>query len=53
MVNVNPVDSSLISIGHRYYSSRPLLTDIYQILLGVRVEKDFLYENLSEAKTFF
>ncbi|EKO88577.1 hypothetical protein LEP1GSC020_4568 [Leptospira interrogans serovar Grippotyphosa str. 2006006986] len=39
IVNVNPVDSSLISIGHGYYSSKPLLTDIYQILLGVKVEK--------------
>ncbi|EKO88538.1 alpha/beta hydrolase, PF05990 family [Leptospira interrogans serovar Grippotyphosa str. 2006006986] len=39
VVNVNPVDSSLISIGHGYYSSRPLLTDIYQILLGVKAEK--------------
>ncbi|AKP27826.1 hypothetical protein LIMHP_13135 [Leptospira interrogans serovar Manilae] len=39
MVNVNPVDSSLISIGHGYYSSKPLLTDIYQALLGVKAEK--------------
>ncbi|ASP42616.1 hypothetical protein AMR47_16985 [Leptospira interrogans] len=39
VVNVYPVDSSLISIGHGYYSSRPLLTDIYQILLGVRAVK--------------
>ncbi|EMK03410.1 hypothetical protein LEP1GSC176_0663 [Leptospira kirschneri str. MMD1493] len=39
MVNVNLIDSSLISIGHGYYSSKPLLTDIYQILLGVRAEK--------------
>ncbi|EMY79363.1 alpha/beta hydrolase, PF05990 family [Leptospira weilii serovar Ranarum str. ICFT] len=39
VINVNPVDSSLISLGHGYYSSRPLLTDIYQILLGVKAEK--------------
>ncbi|MBW0432412.1 alpha/beta hydrolase [Leptospira yasudae] len=39
VVNVNPVDSSLISLGHGYYSSKPLLTDIYQILLGVKAEK--------------
>ncbi|OCC28961.1 Alpha/beta hydrolase, PF05990 domain protein [Leptospira interrogans serovar Canicola] len=46
MVNVNPVDSSLISIGHGYYSSKPLLTDIYQILLGVKVEKKTFYTKI-------
>ncbi|EKP04817.1 hypothetical protein LEP1GSC018_3669 [Leptospira kirschneri str. 2008720114] len=39
MVNVNPIDSSLIFIGHGYYSSRPLLTDIYQVFLGIKVKK--------------
>ncbi|MFE1941045.1 alpha/beta hydrolase, partial [Leptospira kirschneri] len=39
VVNVNPIDSSLISIGHGYYSSRPLLTDIYQVFLGIKVKK--------------
>ncbi|PJZ54176.1 alpha/beta hydrolase [Leptospira adleri] len=39
VINVNPIDSSFISLGHGYYSSKPLLTDLYQILLGVRAEK--------------
>ncbi|MDV6235984.1 alpha/beta hydrolase [Leptospira ellisii] len=39
VINVNPIDASLISMGHGYYSSKPILTDIYQILLGVKAEK--------------
>ncbi|QOI41786.1 alpha/beta hydrolase [Leptospira interrogans serovar Canicola] len=52
VVNVNPVDSSLISIGHGYYSSRPLLTDIYQILLGVRAEKRLFIRKSSGNENF-
>ncbi len=39
VVNVNPIDSSLISLGHGYYSSRPILTDLYQLFLGLGAEK--------------
>lgn len=42
MVNVNPVDSPVLGVGglgHGYYSSRPILTDLYQVLLGVDVTK--------------
>lgn len=39
VVNVNPIDSSMISLGHGYYSSRPILTDLYQLFLGVKADK--------------
>lgn len=39
VVNVNPIDSSLVSLGHGYYSSRPILTDLYQLFLGLSAEK--------------
>ncbi|TGN12007.1 alpha/beta hydrolase [Leptospira ilyithenensis] len=42
VINVNEVDSPVLGIGglgHGYYSSRPILTDIYQVLLGVSIEK--------------
>ncbi|MCC5816460.1 MAG: alpha/beta hydrolase [Leptospira sp.] len=42
VINVNEVDDPVMGIGglgHGYYSSRPILTDIYQVLLGVSVEK--------------
>ena len=38
MVNVNPVDSPVMGLGglgHGYYSSRPILTDLYQVILGL------------------
>ncbi|XDD43976.1 alpha/beta hydrolase [Leptospira sp. WS60.C2] len=42
VINVNEVDDPVLGmggLGHGYYSSRPILTDIYQVLLGVSVEK--------------
>ncbi|WP_108958409.1 alpha/beta hydrolase [Leptospira ellinghausenii] len=42
VINVNEVDDPVLGVGglgHGYYSSRPILTDIYQVLLGVSVEK--------------
>jgi esterase/lipase superfamily enzyme len=42
VINVNEVDDPVMGIGglgHGYYSSRPIITDIYQVLLGVNVEK--------------
>ncbi|MDF3821085.1 alpha/beta hydrolase [Leptospira sp. 96542] len=42
VINVNEVDAPMMGIGglgHGYYSSRPILTDIYQVLLGVSVER--------------
>lgn len=42
VINVNEVDDPVLGVGglgHGYYSSRPILTDIYQVLLGVSVER--------------
>lgn len=42
VINVNEVDDPVFGVGglgHGYYSSRPILTDIYQVLLGVSVER--------------
>jgi len=42
VINVNEVDAPVLGVGglgHGYYSSRPILADIYQVLLGVSVEK--------------
>lgn len=42
MINVNPVDSPVLGIGglgHGYYSSRPIITDLYQLILGVDARK--------------
>lgn len=41
-INVQEVDSPVMGIGglgHGYYSSRPILTDLYQTILGVDTEK--------------
>lgn len=41
MINVNPVDSPVMGIGglgHGYYSSRPILTDLYQVILGLEAK---------------
>ncbi|MEQ9365571.1 MAG: alpha/beta hydrolase [Leptospirales bacterium] len=37
VINVNELDTS--ALGHGYYSGRAVLTDVYQILLGVDVER--------------
>lgn len=42
MINVNPIDSPIFGVGglgHGYYASRAILTDIYQVLLGLEVHK--------------
>ncbi|MCB1190569.1 MAG: alpha/beta hydrolase [Leptospiraceae bacterium] len=42
MINVNPIDSPVLQVGglgHGYYSSRPILTDLYQLILGVETPK--------------
>ncbi|MBP7283831.1 MAG: alpha/beta hydrolase [Leptospiraceae bacterium] len=41
MINVNPVDSPVMGLGglgHGYYSSRPILTDLYQVILGLEAK---------------
>ena len=41
-INVSLVDApsmGIVGLGHGYYSSRPVLTDVFQVLLGIDVEK--------------
>jgi hypothetical protein len=37
-------------LGHSYYSSRPILTDIFQVLLGIPAE-DRLFIRKSEPNS--
>lgn len=37
VINVNELDTS--TLGHGYYSGRPVLTDVHQVLLGVDVQR--------------
>ncbi len=42
MINVGEIDAPTLGVGglgHSYYSSRPILTDIFQVLLGIPTEK--------------
>lgn len=40
VINVNEVDApGVAGLGHGYYAGRPILTDLYQVLLGVETEK--------------
>lgn len=51
VVNVNEVDSPVLGIGglgHGYYSGRAILTDVYQVLLGVDVSRRLFVRKSSE-----
>jgi esterase/lipase superfamily enzyme len=39
MINVGLVDDNTFSLGHGYYSSREILTDIFQTLIGITPDK--------------
>jgi esterase/lipase superfamily enzyme len=42
MINVNPIDAPLLGVGglgHGYYSSRPVLTDLFQVIMGIDAKK--------------
>lgn len=38
-INVSAIDDPALGLGHGYYSSRAILNDVFQILLGIDVEK--------------
>lgn len=38
VINVGETDSSVLGLGHGYYSGRAILTDLSQMLLGLRAE---------------
>ncbi len=37
VINVNELDTS--TLGHGYYSGRPVLTDVFQVLLGIEAKR--------------
>ncbi|HNO26281.1 MAG TPA: alpha/beta hydrolase, partial [Leptospiraceae bacterium] len=39
MINVNQVDAPVFGLGHGYYSSRPVLTDLFQTILGIEARR--------------
>ena len=39
MINVSGLDAPTLGLGHGYYSARPVLTDVFQILLGIDAER--------------
>ncbi len=38
-INVSLVDDPTLGLGHSYYSSRPILSDVFQTILGIDAEK--------------
>ncbi|MES2961201.1 MAG: alpha/beta hydrolase [Pseudomonadota bacterium] len=38
-INVSLVDDPALGLGHGYYSSRPILNDLFQTLIGIEAEK--------------
>lgn len=38
-INVSLIDASSFGLGHSYYSSRAILGDVFQVLLGIDAEK--------------
>lgn len=53
VINVKRVDSPILGVGglgHGYYSSRAILTDLYQLFLGIEVKKR-LFITKSEQST--
>ena len=39
VINVQEIDAPLLGLGHGYYASRAILTDMFQALLGLDTEK--------------
>jgi esterase/lipase superfamily enzyme len=38
-VNVSLLDNPTFGLGHGYYASRPILTDVFQVLLGIEADR--------------
>ena len=39
VINVSSIDDPTLGLGHGYYSSRPILSDVFQTLLGIDADK--------------
>lgn len=38
-INVSLIDNSTFSLNHGYYASRPIVTDVFQVLLGIEADR--------------
>lgn len=38
-INVSLLDNPTFGLGHGYYASRPILTDVFQVLLGIEADR--------------
>lgn len=38
-INVSLLDNSTLGLNHGYYASRPILTDVFQVLLGIEADR--------------
>ncbi|MBC7539646.1 MAG: alpha/beta hydrolase [Bacteriovorax sp.] len=38
-INVSLLDNSTFGLNHGYYASRPILTDVFQVLLGIEADR--------------
>lgn len=38
-INVSLLDNPTFGLGHGYYATRPILTDVFQVLLGIEAER--------------
>lgn len=38
-INVSQIDDETFGLGHSYYSSRAVLTDVFQVLIGIEADK--------------
>src|SRR5690606_2013018 len=39
VINAGDIDAPTLGLGHGYYASRAILTDVFQLLLGIEAEK--------------
>jgi len=46
-INVSLVDDKTLGLGHSYYSSRVILTDVFQTLLGIEPLRGYLLKRAS------
>ncbi len=38
-INVSEIDNSTFGLGHSYYSSRSVISDVFQVLIGIEADK--------------
>lgn len=50
-INVSLVDNDTFSTGHSYYTSRAILTDVFQVLLGMESEKRLFMKKSDKKST--